>query len=420
MVTTIYKNTKIEANKVLYSFENKISSFLELGEIDRKNQKVYILPKYKIMMCLEIKDDNSLELDISKQSKYDTNTVDLAKIIDKIIDYKSKYHGKQLLLDDDYNIICHSEALRKDFVPFDIDNLEKIELGVNAVAPYVDDMYKDKESYLLYCFPDTIKSVDEFTVHHLLFLMIKDYVEKRFPVIESKNLENMRIISKQGFDFIFYHLASVLRVKDIYKEVLKTGFDVMSKTNYLPHIPTENWYVHENVPNIKTKRLLELKNKKESVIEKIGKKLQNKPEVKEISNPRFIPNYLAHLFTDDSPVINWVEFVGQCYQYEMGVNYNRWTDCMDSYYMNPAIIIPDSSIFNLEKDDILFMGYDGETIKLVLNSKTMGKKETEEESKLAKSLQTQFLGRYGIDCEIIFDYEKLVNKQIVSYIDDDE
>jgi hypothetical protein len=229
-------------------------------------------------------------------------------------------------------------------------------------------------------------------------------------------MKNSRIISFQAFSFLFYHIKTLLHTKEVYRETIKLGYETMSKMNFLPKVPSENWYVSEFNKDLKVDRLKQFSKKKVTMFEKILKgKDKNKENKCNVKNP-FVPNYFSHLFDEKSPVIFWKDFVEtmQSFDFESLLPQSRYAQQLanNDYYITPVIIIPDADIVDLTPNDICFMGYDGEDLHIVINSNEFTDKETPEEVTLKEKIKRNIHIKFGLTTDVTFDTYKISQKRL--------
>lgn len=417
MVEKKFDNTVVRLTKTTYSIKTKVSGYISGDNVDRENMKAFILPETRIVFSVEINNyadgDRLFSTDLDSKSLLTVDDISLDKLYEVINNFTKKTNACAVLLDGGYNIFAYSFG-KDNYIPYEIDKLEKTELTVMTVSPLVDEINKEKESYFIFVLGDLIKIVDFYTIHNLIFLLIKYYVENRFPARDKERMKDCRIISLQGFSFLFYHIKSLLHAKEIYKETIKTGYDTMSKMNLLPHIPSEIWYVEENFKNLKVDRLKSFKHKKHSIFERVLK--SNKITIP-TPKTEYIPTYYTHLFDENSPVIGWKEFCENIRDMDWGVESltpNIWaTETDDAVFsIIPCIIIPDESIVDLLPSNITFMGFDGDELHLVIKSKILSEKETTEEASMRERIGRHLLIKLGLETTITFDTYYLAQKHL--------
>lgn len=414
MVTQLFENATLELSKSIYTIKTKISGYIADDTIDRSKMKILVLKKSNITFYVDIttamNGNKVFRVELDTNSSMKEGDVNLEKLYNAINDVLIETTAVQFLLDSEYNVFCFSYG-KNEYIPYKLEKLETIELSILGVNELVDKINKDKDFYFIMAFPDRLYTVDYYTTHNLIYLLIKIYVETRFPVRDNEKYKEKRIISLQGFTFIFYHLKSLLKAKNVYKDTIKAGFETMSKLNLLPYVPYTNWYVEENVPNLETKRLKDFISHKQTMFEKImGKKHEN-TVVNNKKDDIFIPEYYTHIFDNKCKVMLWHDFVNIIIGWEQSfLEFNNY----EFIYVTPTLIVPDNTIPDLNSEDILFLGFDGEKLCLVINSKVNSDKETVEETALRDKLTKYFLSRFGVDVEITFDMEKLIKNNIIT------
>jgi len=411
MVSLTIGNTTTELTKMAYSLKSKIGGYLS-DNIDRENMKLYILPKVKVAFAVEVKETltNHRMFKVEIDGKLDISeiTVNLAKLHHTIDDFLKENKVVKFLMDEDYKVLGINND-KMDYFPYKLSEREKIEANVTNSYTFLDSVQKIEDNYFIVSFDDILLTIDKYTATNYIALLVKYYIEDRFPVYDVHRLVNQRIISNAAFQLIFFHLKSILQVKTSVSYSARNGFDLMSKMNLLPHIPSTNWWIEENGLNIKTKRLIELANKKESLIDKIKGKTGKKNKEIIIKTP-CIPEYFSHAFEDeDSNTMLWSDFLKEFIEFETNTksNLEEWNY---DIFVNPIIIIPDGKVGELDKDDILFLGFDGEFFYLSMDSKFSGNNLTKEEVDLKNRMVSYFQRKFGYVVNIV--YEEMIEDNI--------
>lgn len=419
VITTKIENTVIIINKMGYKLK-KLSGYFYEDKTDREKMSAYFMPKVILTMLITIEEkiDKTTEykVEIDEHAKFSVEDVNPRRIYNLVNNLRNEietpeYKIKGILLDQDYDIIGYTNKT-VEYIPYKlaekITQKKAIEICVGNSYSILDTLIKDKESYCVWAFPDCLKLFDYYTIHSLLYLLIKVYIEDRFMVLDEKRLEDRRIISKDGFLLTYYHLTSILNVPDTNKETVKYGFETMSKMNYLPHIPTKIWWVEENMSKIKINRLIETITKKENVVEKVKNKLNKNKSDKIDEDNIFIPEYNKNIFDiADAGIIGWKEFTELFLSYETNVHGNfRYDMWDDEFYDLPLIIVPESNISEISVDDILFIGFYGTKLYISLQSHVYTEKEIPEEVELKKKLSNYLHTIFKLDSEITFENPK--------------
>lgn len=409
MVEKQFDKTQVTLIKNPYSLRSKLSGYIGKDDYtDKSKDKLYVLPSTKLIYYIDIfKYADGIEkfrIEMDGNSLLEVDDVSLDKIYEVVTEFSKQCNASELLLDVNYNVFAYSFS--KDvFIPYLSEKIDKTEVSVNILAPIVDELFVNKESYLILAIGDTIKIVDSYTFHNLVFFLIKPYLEARFPVTDTKKLDKKRIITYQGFSFVYYHLKSLLHKKDtLYKETLKTGYDNMSKMNLLPYVPDEIWYTTDVVKNLKTERLRSFLKKKKSIFEKVAEVIRPTTVEKEKYN---IPDYYREYFSDDFPVIYWKDFISGMEALDWGVEAynNKFIEEIDDdiYVATPCIIIPDMPILDLNPQDIVFMGYDGSELKMSIKTQLDTEYESIEEQAFKEKIMKYLVTKYGIETKITYE-----------------
>jgi len=424
VITQTIANTTIIINKLGYKLK-KLTGYFYEDRTDREKMTAYFLPKVilTIYIAIEKKTDNTIEykVDIDQSAKFseeDINPRRIYNIVNNLCKEVETLDSKVIgiLLDQDYDIVGYSTKI-SEYIPYKLTdkvaNKKAIEICVGNSYAILDDIIKDKEHYCVWAFPDSLKLFDYYTIHSLIYLLVKIYVEDRFMVLDEKRLEERRIISKEGFLLTFYHLSSILNIPDTNKETIKYGFDTMSKMNLLPHVPDKVWWVEENMVGININRLVDVITKKEKAIDRIKNRL-DKDDDKDVDN-FFIPDYYKSIFEiGESGIMGWKDFTQLFLSYEVnihgGFRYDMWDDDFDDV---PLILVPESNISEIDVNDILFMGYYGSKLYISLQAHTRTDKETPEEVKLKRKFQDYLYTIFRLDSEITFENPKDDDKVIL-------
>jgi hypothetical protein len=425
MVTLTINQITMEVTKLTHSLKPRISGYLS-DEVDRSHMKINILPFIKIAFSVEIKTTllNHIlyKVEICAKSEIEENTVKLESLYKSIKNFSDTNSALCFLLDKNYNIIGFMNTGR-DYVPYKLDEKELIEANVSNSYSFLEDIQKDADNYFIITFPDLLVTVDKYTADSYLGLMVKSYVDNRFPVLDKESGDR-RIISFSGFQLIYAHMKSILNVKSTVTYYVKACFDNMNKMNMLPRIPYKNYWINGTGITLKTDRLMKMIIKKESLSDKVRNIINGKKEVdnddilleKDISKdddkliftknddetvvidiPE-IPEYFSHAFDEEFVCMLWSDFMDEYAEWEVN-NPSILNSFGEEFLMDSVIIIPEDNIGTVKREDINFIGFDGDKFYISINCKFDGEKELD----LRNTIATYFQRKFGHSVDIVLD-----------------
>lgn len=420
MVSLIKEDKTLELTSLTYTLKGRIGGYLS-DNIDRSNMKLYILPNTKALFGVTIS-KTALSSKLLYKVELDSKTtlkeedIDLEKLYKNIDEfYIENPNSSRFIIDEKYNIFGVAND-KNDYLPYKLDRIGLIEANVNNCVSIVSTVQTKEDEYFIFSFPDMIFTVDKYTTLNLISVLVKYYVESRFPVSDKKKLEKSQIISFPVFQFLTFHLKSLLRATCTTQYSIKNYFDNMSRMNLLPHIPTENWWIEQNELKLNSNRLIEFMSKKESLIDKVKNNIipnntEEKEEEKEdeeetteteILDVPYIPEYYSDAFMeDDIMIMSWGDFLLDFTKFE--TNYHGKIAYDYDIFMCPVIIIPDDTIMNLKKEDVIFLGFDGEKFYLTLATKENPNVITDEQINLKNTLKGYFWRKFGYETEIVYE-----------------
>lgn len=410
MVTLVKDNTTVELNSLTYSLKSRISGYLA-DDIDRSQMRLWILLNTKSVFAITISKtlmgSMCIKVEMDSKTTLKEHEVSLEKIYENITNFLVEYPDvKKVLLDGEYKVfaICNDA---NDFVPYKLSERKLVEVNINNVYPLVDSIQKVDDDYFICAFPDILFSVDKYTTLNLICILVKYYVETRFPVIDKNRLEDKQIISLPSFTLWVYHIKSLLKATCSTTYSVKNYYDNMSKMNMLAHVPANNWWIEESTLKLDTKRLMDFIAKKESniIVVKDDIDMKDNPEkvdeIEEIVTP-YIPEYFSHAFMDDDlQIMEWRDFLDEFNRYES--SYKQFDRYNFDIFVSSIIIVPTENIGSVDKNDIIFLGFDGGKFYLTINSKEEGKALTSNEVNLKNTLQGYFWRKFGYEVETVFE-----------------
>ncbi len=417
LVTVCFGKDMVKFNKSTFGIQTRITSFFEDSE-DRSVIPASLLDGSNLgyLVTIEEKEHNLRIFDITADvdNKTPENEYNHKAVYESICGFLQDHSGvSSLFLDTDYKVFCFKVA--EKYIPYKLADRVLTPLTLPNVRAALGNLKDGKIKYIILTFGDTIKIVDTWNSYHLVYILVKSFIENKFPLFDKKRLDKSSIVSFDGFFLTYIYISNIVGSKIQFKDTVKRGYDNLSKMNMLAHIPQESWIIEENYKNLKVDRLKKfIVEEKKTFAEKVKDILSDeKDEVDIITGKEtvneFVPTYFSHIFNENSVVMGWKDFIEMFTGNEVHGN-NRMAvidglpDDADS-----IIIVPDEDIgnldFSLKKEDIIFMGLNEQTLYFALKSYT-GKKEcTPEETLLAQKLDDYILTNFYLETNVEYDSE---------------